>query len=66
MKSRGITLVDSMGNALPPERKWCSIIGDDNKYAYLPADKTFGTTIEILERNTWTRKTYWREQSISL
>lgn len=63
MKSRGITLVDSMGNALPPERKWCSIIGDDNKYAYLPTDKTFGTTIEILERNTWTRKTYWPEQS---
>jgi len=63
MKSRGITLVDPMGKPLPPEKKWCSIAGDDNKYAYLPTDKTFGTTIEILERNTWTRQTYWPEQS---
>jgi catechol 2,3-dioxygenase-like lactoylglutathione lyase family enzyme len=61
MKKRGITLVDSMGNPLPPEKKWCSIQGDDNKYAYMPVDKTFGTTIELLERNTWTRETYWRK-----
>jgi catechol 2,3-dioxygenase-like lactoylglutathione lyase family enzyme len=59
MKKKGITLCDPMGNPLPPEKKWCSIPGDDNKYAYLPTDKTFGTTIEILERNTWTRNTYW-------
>lgn len=59
MKNKGMTLRDSMGRPLPPEKKWCSIPGDDNKYAYLPVDKTFGTTIEILERNTWKRETYW-------
>ena len=59
MKSKGITLCDPMGRSLPAEKKWCSIAGDDNKYAYLPVDKTFGTTIEILERNTWKRETYW-------
>jgi len=59
MKKRGMTLVDSMGKPLPPEKKWCMIPGDDNKYAYLPVDKTFGTTIEILERCTWRRDTYW-------
>lgn len=64
MKKRGINLCDSMGKPLPQERRWCSIPGDDNKYAYLPTDKTYGTTIEILERNTWTRKTYWPELSV--
>jgi catechol 2,3-dioxygenase-like lactoylglutathione lyase family enzyme len=59
MKKRGITLCDPKGRPLPPEKKWCSIPGDDNKYAYLPVDKTFGTIIEILERNTWRRETYW-------
>ena len=59
MKKKGINLCDPMGRPLPPEKKWCSIPGDDNKYAYLPTDKTFGTTIEILERNTWKRNTYW-------
>jgi catechol 2,3-dioxygenase-like lactoylglutathione lyase family enzyme len=61
MKNRGIVLCDPMGRPLPPEKKWCSIPGDDNKYAYIPADKAFGTTIEILERNTWRRETYWQE-----
>jgi catechol 2,3-dioxygenase-like lactoylglutathione lyase family enzyme len=59
MKKKDITLCDSMGKSLPSEKKWCSIPGDDNKYAYMPVDKTFGTTIELLERNTWTRETYW-------
>lgn len=59
MKTKGITLRDSMGRPLPKEKKWCSIPGDDNKYAYMPVEKTFGTTIEILERNTWKRSTYW-------
>ena len=59
MKKRGITLCDPKGRPLPPEKKWCSIPGDDNKYAYLPVDKTYGTTIELLERCTWTRDTYW-------
>ena len=59
MKKRGITLVDPKGRPLPPEKKWCMIPGDDNKYAYLPVEKTFGTTIEILERCKWTRETYW-------
>ena len=58
-KKKGMTLCDSNGKPLPASKKWCSIPGDDNKYAYLPVDKTFGTTIEILERNTWTRETYW-------
>jgi len=58
-KKKGMTLCDSMGRPLPPEKKWCSIPGDDNKYAYLPVEKTFGTTFEILERNTWKRTTYW-------
>ena len=61
MKGRGITLCDPMGRPLTENKKWCSIPGDDNKYAYLPQDKTFGTTIEILERSTWTRSTYWQE-----
>ena len=59
MKKKGVTLCDPMGKPLTPEKKWCSIPGDDNKYAYLPVEKTFGTTIEILERTTWTRETYW-------
>jgi catechol 2,3-dioxygenase-like lactoylglutathione lyase family enzyme len=59
MKTKGITLCDPMGRPLPESRKWCSIPGDDNKYSYLSEDKTFGTTIEILERNTWKRSTYW-------
>lgn len=59
MKKRGITLCDPMDRPLHPGQKWCSIPGDDNKYAYLPSEKTFGTTIEILERNTWRRETYW-------
>ena len=59
MKTKGITLCDPTGKPLPPEKKWCSISGDDNKYAYMPIEKTFGTTIELLERNTWTRETYW-------
>ena len=59
MKKKGITLCDPMGEPLPQSQKWCSIPGDDNKYAYLPTDKTYGTTIEILERNTWKRETYW-------
>jgi len=59
MKGRGITLCDPMGRPLLESKKWCSIPGDDNKYAYLPESKTFGTTIEILERNTWKRNTYW-------
>jgi len=59
MKKNGITLCDPMGKPLPAEKKYCSIPGDDNKYAYLPSDKTFGTTFEILERNTWKRETYW-------
>jgi catechol 2,3-dioxygenase-like lactoylglutathione lyase family enzyme len=59
MKKKGMTLCDPMGRPLPLNKKWCSIPGDDNKYAYLPVDKTFGTTIEILERNTWRRETYW-------
>lgn len=59
-KKRGITLCDPMGRPLAPEQKWCMIPGDDNKYAYLPGEKTFGTTIEILERCTWRRETYWK------
>ncbi len=59
MKKKGITLCDSMGRPLPKDKKWCSIPGDDNKYAYMPVEKTYGTTIEILERNTWKRETYW-------
>lgn len=59
MQENGVTLCDPMGRPLSPEKKWCSIPGDDNKYAYMPNDKTFGTTIEILERNTWKRSTYW-------
>jgi hypothetical protein len=38
------------------------IPGDDNKYAYLPTDKTFGTTIELLERVKWKRDTYWGKE----
>jgi len=63
MKERGITLCDSMGRPLTKERKYCSIPGDDNKYAYMPTEKTFGTTIEILERNTWKRETYWPKET---
>jgi len=59
MKKKGITLCDPVGRPLPPDKRWCSIAGDDNKYAYLPVDKTFGTTIEILERSNWRRETYW-------
>ena len=59
MKKKGITLCGPDGKALPSEKKWCMIPGDDNKYAYLPVDKTFGTTIELLERCTWKRSTYW-------
>lgn len=59
MKTKGITLCDPRAKSLPPDKKGCSIPGDENKYAYLPVDRTFGTTIEILERNTWTRETYW-------
>jgi len=59
LKGKGITLCDPMGKSLPPEKKYCSIPGDDNKYAYLPVDRTFGTTIEILERTVWNRETYW-------
>jgi catechol 2,3-dioxygenase-like lactoylglutathione lyase family enzyme len=62
MKNRDITLVDPAGRPLPSEMKYCSIPGDDNRYAYLPTEKTFGTTIEILERNTWTRETYWDKE----
>jgi catechol 2,3-dioxygenase-like lactoylglutathione lyase family enzyme len=62
MKKTGITLVDSSGRTLPPEKPYCMIPGDDNKYAYLPNDKTFGTRIELLERVTWTRETYWGKE----
>jgi len=62
MKKRGITLVDSGGRSLPPEKPYCMIPGDDNKYAYLPTDKTFGTTIELLERVKWKRDTYWGKE----
>ena len=61
MKTKGITLCDPTGKPLPPDKKWCSIPGDDNKYAYMPVGRTFGTTIELLERNTWTRETYWNK-----
>jgi len=60
MKGKGITLCDPMGRPLPENKKWCSIPGDDNRYAYLPQDKSFGTTIEILERTTWKRSTHWK------
>jgi catechol 2,3-dioxygenase-like lactoylglutathione lyase family enzyme len=60
MKKRGITLCDPMNRPLTEEKKWCMIPGDDNKYAYLPVEKTFGTTIEILERCSWSRDTYWK------
>ena len=63
MRGRGITLCDSMGRPLTNDRKYCSIPGDDNKYAYMPTEKTFGTTFEILERNTWNRETYWPKDS---
>jgi len=63
MKAKGIVLCDSIGRPLPPEKPYCSIPGDDNKYAYMPADKTYGTTFEILERNTWKRETYWPKPS---
>lgn len=59
MKKKGMTLCDPVGRPLPPDKKWCLIPGDDNMYAYLPLDKTFGTTIEILERSTCRRETYW-------
>ena len=62
MKRRGITFVDSAGRPLLPEKPYCMIPGDDNKYAYLPTDKTFGTTIELLERCTRTRETYWGKE----
>jgi len=61
MKTKGIILCDSLGRPLPEEKPWCSIPGDDNKYAYMPTDKTYGTTFEILERNTWKRSTYWQQ-----
>ena len=61
MKVKGIILCDPMGRPLPEDRKWCSIPGDDNKYAYLPQDKSFGTTIEILERSAWKRSDYWQK-----
>jgi len=61
MRKKGITPVDSLGRPLPPEKPWCMIPGDDNKYAYLPTDKTYGTTFEILERCTWKRSSYWPE-----
>jgi len=59
MKKKGITLCDPKGRPLTTEKKWCMIPGDNNKYAYIPEDKAFGTTIEILERCTWKRETYW-------
>lgn len=59
MKKRGITPCDSMGRPLPAEKRWCSIPRDDNEYAYMPAEKTCGTTIEVLERNTWKRSISW-------
>ena len=62
MRKRGIILRDSLGRPLPPEKPWCMIPGDDNKYAYLPTDKTYGTTFEILERCTWKRSTYWPDE----
>jgi hypothetical protein len=59
MKRRGVVLCDPMGRPLPEGRKWCSIPGDENKYAYMPQNETFGTTIEILERSAWKRDAYW-------
>ena len=65
MKGKGIILCDPMGRPLPENKKWCSIPGDDNRYAYLPQDKSFGTTIEILERTIWKRSTYWKPDSLT-
>jgi len=65
MRKKDITLCDPMGVPLASDQKWCSIPGDDNKYAYMPTDRTYGTTIEILERSTWTRGTYWKGPSES-
>ncbi len=53
MKTKGITLVDSEGNPLPEEKPYAMVPGDDNKYAYLPRDRSFGTIIEIIERCKW-------------
>ena len=53
MKKQGITLVDPTGRPLPAEKPYAMVPGDDNKYAYFPTDKSFGTIIEIIERCKW-------------
>jgi len=53
MKERGITLVDLQQKPLSPNKKYCQIPGDDNKFAYFPLDKTFGTLIEVEEHSAW-------------
>jgi len=53
MREKGITLVDMEGKPLTPDRKWCVVPGDGNRYAYMPKDKTHGTCIEIVEHSAW-------------
>jgi catechol 2,3-dioxygenase-like lactoylglutathione lyase family enzyme len=53
MKKQGVILVDSLGRSLPEERPYSIVPGDDNKYAYIPVNKSFGTIIEIIERCKW-------------
>lgn len=52
MRRNGITLVDSTGIPIPENVKFCQVPGD-NKYAYFPRSRTFGTVIEVTERSTW-------------
>lgn len=53
MREKGITLVDPTGNPLSPEKPYAMVPADDNKYAYFPTDRSFGTIIEIIERCKW-------------
>lgn len=53
IKEKGITLVGPGGKPLPPEKPYAMVPGDNNKYAYFPTDKSFGTIIEIIERCAW-------------
>lgn len=53
MRKKGITLVDSRGNPLSPEKPYAMVPGDNNKYAYIPIGKSFGTLIEVIERCAW-------------
>ena len=62
MKEREITLCDPMGRPLPENEKWCSIPGDDNKYAYLhsqePTRNQYGDSHALADGLRFCRSQY--------